>query len=55
MEYFILIASIILWLLPSMLALNTKHFAAIFILDILIGWFPIAWLVLLIWSILAPK
>ena len=40
-----------LYFLPSILGRNKRNFAAIFILNLLLGWTIIGWLVALIWAV----
>jgi hypothetical protein len=51
------LAGILLYILPLIIALvrGAKHKIAITLLDLLLGWLPVVWVALLIWSILSPQ
>jgi hypothetical protein len=53
-EFIQLVIVILLYFLPSCLSHDSKNFAQILALNLLLGWTIIGWIVALIWS-LAPK
>jgi hypothetical protein len=54
LEFIQTIIVILLYFLPSCLAHESKNFGQILVLNLLLGWTIIGWIVALIWS-LAPK
>ena len=48
-----LILSVIIYCVPSMIALNRRHqkYTAIFLLNIFFGWTMVVWVVCLIWAV----
>ena len=56
-EIILLIGAILLlglFVIPILIARKKKHFLAILLLDIFLGWTGIGWLAALIWAILSP-
>ncbi|MFN4812890.1 MAG: superinfection immunity protein [Bacteroidota bacterium] len=45
------IGIVLLYFLPSILGWNKKNLAAIFVLNLLLGWTFIGWVVALVWSL----
>ena len=45
------IGIVLLYFLPSILGWNKKNITAIFVLNLLIGWTFIGWVVALVWSL----
>jgi hypothetical protein len=43
----LLILAVLFWFLPSLVASNNKNYRKIFWINLLLGWFPIIWLILL--------
>ncbi len=42
---------ITLYFLPTIIGWNHKQFAAIFLLNLLLGWTGLGWIIALIWSV----
>ena len=45
----------ILYLLPSIIGFNKKSALGIFVLNLLLGWTYIGWVIALVWAIVAEK
>ena len=55
MEFFLILAVIFVYFIPTIIAVSREHHnkAAISILNILLGWMLLGWIVALIWSVTA--
>lgn len=51
----ILTLSLVAWFLPSVIASNNVNYRKIFWVNLLIGWIPIIWLILLIAALVGEK
>jgi hypothetical protein len=51
METLGVIGIVLLYFLPSILGWNKKNITAIFVLNLLLGWTFIGWVVALVWSL----
>lgn len=49
------IITILLYFLPTIVAFRKKNLAAIFVLNLLLGWTFLGWVVALIWAMTAEK
>jgi len=50
MEFILLAALVALYFLPTIAAWGRKNIAAIFVLNLLLGWTIIGWCVAMIWA-----
>ena len=55
MELILWVLLIAIYFLPSILGYNLRNFGSIFLLNILLGWTIIGWIVALIWSVSKDK
>jgi hypothetical protein len=46
---------VVLYFVPSFLAIKRKNAAAIFMLNLFLGWTFIGWVVALVWAVSEPK
>jgi len=58
-QLILFILGVIFYFLPSMLASNKKNYWSIFLLNLLLGWTLLGWVISLIWAVMddstAPK
>ncbi|MBU2555542.1 MAG: superinfection immunity protein [Bacteroidetes bacterium] len=50
MEFALLILLLVIYFLPSIIAYDHRNFASIFILNLLLGWSIIGWIVAIVWA-----
>ena len=49
--FLLFLPGIVLYLLPSIIAHNKTNFGGVFILNLLLGWTVIGWIIALVWAL----
>jgi hypothetical protein len=55
MEFIGVILILVLYFLPSIIGYSHRNFGSIFLLNLLLGWTAIGWIVAIIWAVSSDK
>jgi len=55
MEIIIILILLFLYFLPSIVARKKRNWAAIFVLNLFLGWTFLGWVIALVWAVMKEK
>jgi hypothetical protein len=55
MQIVIIIFALIVYFIPTLIAIGKKHSMGIFVLNLFLGWTLLGWVIALIWSVSSPE
>jgi hypothetical protein len=50
-----IVLGIIIYLIPSIIGHNKKHYVGIYVFNIFLGWTFLGWVIALVWAFTSPK